>query len=121
MIWYNEAHRERSLKSFASFVVENPMYVFKNSKWVCPNCQGSGRVIAPWERPDPVEGYKMADRVDCNKCNGTGEYTERGWREIYSKERQSHIENKRKARDKEKLVKQALAKLTVGEQKALGV
>jgi len=121
MIWYNDAHRRRSLKSFAAFVAENPLYVYKDKKWVCPQCTGSGRVIADYERPDPVEGYKFADRVPCLECKGTGEYTEKGWRAIYSKERQNQIDRDRKERDREKLVKSALAKLTVGEQKALGV
>lgn len=121
MIWYNEKHKERALKSFAAFVAENPLYVYKDNKWLCPHCDGHKRVIAPYERPDPVEGYKMADRIPCPDCGGSGETTEKVWREIFKEQKELFVKQKKEKQAKEALIKQALAKLTVSEQKALGV
>lgn len=43
-----------------------------NSRLKCQKCEGAGRLIADGEQCDPVEGYKMAQRVKCQICNGTG-------------------------------------------------
>lgn len=46
----------------------------KDDYWQCFHCTGAGRVVAPYERPCPVEGYKMADRIACPSCDGKGHY-----------------------------------------------
>ena len=121
MIWINEAHKERSLKSFAAFVVENKDSVYHKNEWACDHCHGSGRVVADYEQPDPVEGQRNADRVNCPDCKGTGTSTEKKWREYYNAEREKFTRARVARIEKEKLIKQALTKLTIGEQKALGV
>lgn len=67
-------------KSLAGDVPKHPgslyQYIAKNNNlnkdgtFRCPNCWGAGRVVAPWEQPCPVEGYKLADRIACPTCNG---------------------------------------------------
>ena len=64
-------------KSFSDFVVRhNAKNVYNKRpdvKIACPNCGGYGRVYNPKDR-DPIEGYKLADRVICNECLGSGEW-----------------------------------------------
>ncbi len=55
------------------------------NKGPCPDCWGRGRVVAPYERACPIEGYKMADRIACPKCNGDGRIPKKEWVESYKK------------------------------------
>lgn len=123
MIWYNDEHRKKAFKSFTSFIVEckSSVFRYKDNEWCCDICSGSGRVIAPWERSDPVEGYKYADRVPCKDCNGTGKWDEKRWREWFKKEKAEYVELQAKKKEKERIRKQALAKLSDIERKVLGV
>ena len=61
--------------SFSTLVVSG--WPVKGSRgWVCLACRGNGRVVAPGERPDVIEGHKLSRRVDCPTCNGTGQGSE---------------------------------------------
>lgn len=123
MIWYNEEHKKRALKNFHSFLIEckTRIFVHGTENYKCNYCDGMGRVVSPWAYNDPVEGYKMADRVACQFCNGTGESDEKTWREIFKKEKNSFLEIKKERTAKEKIRKEALKKLTPEEIKALNI
>jgi hypothetical protein len=60
---------KRKYTNFQSFVISK---VYTNGNIICPECFGSGRVVADGEFNDPVEGYKMARHHDCYNCKGTG-------------------------------------------------
>lgn len=51
----------------------------------CRKCRGSRRMYDPNDPPCPIEGYKMVGRVNCDKCNGTGESTSKDWRDYRKK------------------------------------
>lgn len=80
--------------SFADFVayhrVRNPYTYRKREKielkYPCFYCYGSGRIIAPGEEPDVIEGHKLSDSIDCPKCEGTAESTEKVYLKVYGKE-----------------------------------
>lgn len=38
----------------------------------CNECNDKRKVVAPWEYLDPVEGYKLADRIPCPQCDVIG-------------------------------------------------
>ena len=59
----------RPYSDFADFCIKHTC----NNKLECMVCHGSGRIIAPYEKSDPIEGYKLADRIQCQICMGTGE------------------------------------------------
>jgi len=44
----------------------------KEGQVLCLRCNGSGSIIDPLERPDPVEGYKLAGYIDCYECGSFG-------------------------------------------------
>ncbi len=50
----------------------------------CLECLGAGKVIAPYETADPVEGYKMADRIECPVCRGKCEGTKEAFMVWYN-------------------------------------
>lgn len=97
----------------------------KDNVYRCTYCRGSGRVIAPYEVPSPVEGYKMADRIKCQTCAGTGGVSRdlamlwyrqkiREWKEWYAKAREE--------RDLElAALKKARKHLTKAELNILGI
>lgn len=43
----------------------------QTNKPICHHCKGSGKV-KDYSQRCPVEGYKMADWITCNTCNGSG-------------------------------------------------
>jgi hypothetical protein len=38
----------------------------------CPKCDCKGRIHDPNDQPDPVEGYKMVNKITCPLCSGKG-------------------------------------------------
>jgi hypothetical protein len=118
--WYNQEQRIKGMRSFTSFMAIHPR-VFRDGHFMCLCCDGSKRVIAVYEQPDPVEGYKMADRVTCPKCGGTGYATEKEWREYFKAEQKNHREQQKETKRINALKKQGLKKLTIEERSALGL
>lgn len=45
---------------------------FKRNEYPCLVCNSFGRVVDPDEQPDPMEGYRNADRIICPECGGGG-------------------------------------------------
>jgi Zn finger protein HypA/HybF involved in hydrogenase expression len=120
MIYYDNEHRKRAMKSFAAFMLEFPRQI-KDGKYLCRQCDGSGRVIADYERPDPVEGYKMADRVTCPSCGGKKFTTEKDYRDYFKIKQAEYRLEQREQRYRDKVRRQALKKLTKEERNILGV
>jgi hypothetical protein len=118
--WYNDAEREKVLKSFNTFLLFKKDTIYKNNNYICLECDGKKRVIADYEHPDPAEGYKMADRVTCSKCSGTGTATEKQWREYFKQEQKKFRDRKKEDKEINRLKKQALSKLTKEEREVLG-
>lgn len=72
---------KKPFSSFKDYVRKhNERYGYKYSKFaqsrriVCSNCGGRGEAYDPKDR-DPVEGYKMAERHRCIRCDGSGEWS----------------------------------------------
>jgi len=92
-------------------------------KYPCLYCDGYYRIVAPWERPDPVEGYKMADRIDCPHC-AKGESNEAVYKKHYKKIIAEWKDKYQKAKAARKIQKSAFVKikkyLSKEELKAVG-
>lgn len=84
--WRNLAEYVRGVAGPSQKVTE----LLAAGKAPCINCGTSGRVIAPYEQPCPVEGYKMADRTDCPRCAGQGWQPLGVWRAAYKEEKTAH-------------------------------
>lgn len=61
----------------------------------CGACCGIGRVVAPGQIPDPNEGHKLSDRIDCDQCHGTGIETETAARARYRRQKEEHSSRKK--------------------------
>lgn len=87
--------------------------------WPCTRCRGDGRIYDPNDPPDPVEGNRHRDVIDCTACNGTGcigrELFAATYREIISK----YLHDKEEYETLVKAKKVAIAKLSDLELRAL--
>lgn len=93
--------------------------VFGIAKYPCFKCSGRG-----WDYDindhDPVEGYKMAEHIKCNYCNGTGIVSKKDFVESYYKPRvEKYKKELQEYKQFKKLVKIALKKLTKKDIKVL--
>ena len=120
MIYWNDEDRKESMKSFVTFISRKPR-ICKDGKWQCYLCEGSGRIIHPDEVPDPCEGYKMARRINCTQCNGSGDSNEKYWRNYFKEEKKRYLEKQQEEKSIEETRKTALKKLTDEEKRALGL
>ena len=118
--YWDSAHEKRSMRSFTAFCYEQK-YIKRDDKFICRECHGQGRVVADYERPDPVEGYKMADRVTCPSCGGSRYTTEKDYREFFKSVQAKFRERQQEERRRDTVRKQALKKLTKEEREVLGV
>jgi hypothetical protein len=59
--------------------------LFNKKGYQCKNCYGSGWMYDPKSKPCPVEGMKLADKVNCTKCNGTGDMGKEAFDLLYEK------------------------------------
>lgn len=66
---------ERPYKNYAEF---------RRKNMDCFHCHGSGKIVKPGEYLDPVEGYKMADRIICPKCQGSTLATDKEAHVVYT-------------------------------------
>lgn len=123
MIWASEDKRNRALKSFKSFLLEGKSQIFnwRTGAYMCRHCDGAGNVISPFAYNDPVEGYKMADRVVCQHCFGTGISDEKSWKAFYKEEKSRNDERLKAKLELDNVRKNALKKLTDAEKKALNL
>lgn len=91
-----------------------------DGKWPCHVCLGRGWDYDPNDRPCPIEGNKMRDRITCPECGGGG-YGERDWWErrwqLARDQRAAEINAFESVRA---VMRQALDKLTTEEAAALG-
>ena len=117
--YWDDNHRKRSMKSFTSFCYEQK-YIKHGDKFICRECNGRGQVVADYEQPNPVEGYKMADRVTCPSCGGAKYTTEKDYRDYFKILQAKFREEQREERLLATIRKQALKKLTKEEREVLG-
>lgn len=75
-------------KSFVDYAIKWPKT--KTGEFMCRDCYGSGRVLAPNAMCDPVEGYKFAERVQCTVCHGTGAVDKSRVKTIYSQQKETY-------------------------------
>lgn len=117
-----ERYKPKPIPSFDEYCLKWPRvssYVKKAiSKYECPHCI-SGRIVAPWEQCDPVEGYKMADRIDCLKCEGTGSWLEEKLKRVWQAEKVQYKKDMAKYRAKKLQLEKVLAIITEQELKVL--
>lgn len=86
--------------SFADFVAHHRVrspYIYRTNttrykniervelKYPCFYCYGIGRIVDPQEVSDVIEGHKLSRRIDCPKCEGTAESTEKAYIKVYGK------------------------------------
>jgi hypothetical protein len=109
----------RPYSSFDDFCHKKRRFSYGKHPYYCFHCGGSGIVIAPNERPDPVEGYKMADRVPCLVCRGTGQVDKKAWQSVYREEMARWRNGLDRWRMQDALRRQALLELSDDEIKAL--
>ena len=70
---------KRPYKNFDDYIrqKQEKSYKYRSYKeivYVCTMCNGSGRIVdqnCPFAN-DPIEGNKMATRITCPECNGSG-------------------------------------------------
>lgn len=108
-------------KKFYQFCSSDYPYRFDPYKNTveCQWCHGSGRIVHLDKRPDPVEGYKMADRITCPTCGGDGRRPVSDAREEYKKY-QTLVKKQQGQYDEEKeIAQQALVSFTQAEIKIL--
>lgn len=88
----------------------------------CRKCLGNKRIVAPDEVPDPIEGYKMARRVTCPLCDGTGvDPDPEHWLKEYRKAKRKHADDVKFWRVGRESRERALSKLTNEERRLLGL
>ena len=114
----------RPFKNFDEYLQERRKWAShgKDRLYPCHSCNGSGRIIAPYEKPDPIEGYKLADTVNCYLCCGSGEvrreqalasYKEviKDWKGRYDKNKQRRELQKKLIKKIKNLSKEELSEL----------
>lgn len=115
----------RPYRNFDHYLEECRKRGKRDALYSCEHCWGRGRVVAPWERPDPVEGYKMADRIDCPTCRGRGEvdrHQAKAWYDKEIAEWREHYTEKQKQRSAELIaLKKVREVLSPEERELLGI
>lgn len=100
-----------------SFTIAVPV-----GKAPCPNCRSRGQIVAPWEQPDPCEGYKMAERITCELCKGEKFVSIKVFKDkLWAPYRKRLKAEMKQYREEMKVYRAALKKLTLEERKVLGV
>ena len=81
----------------------------------CLECFGKGRIVHPDEERDPVEGHKMSRRIECSKCNGSGESRQKEFMAYYNKRIKEWKEKLEQWKKDTKTLEKTKKKLTVNE------
>lgn len=117
-----EPRPKRPYKSFDHYMAHVRLRAVGD--WIqypCTRCDGRGRVIAPGEHPDIIEGYKMSRRITCPLCEGT-RGVDRGTRlEMYRAIMVAWAGRLTDWRVLDKARRVALRKLTRADRKALNL
>lgn len=116
---------KRPFRNFEHYLSEQCKYLAPGHQYPCRLCYGSGRLIADYERPDPCEGYKHADRVPCHECGGKGE-VERSkalswYKEHIAQWRDKYAEAKAKRNGEKAALQKVKAVLSDAEMKVLSL
>lgn len=94
------------------------------NKWKYPpcfHCRGSGTIYDPKSRPDVIEGNKMRPLIPCSACIGSGSGLGKlsDWKDDYTKVMNNWKIRNNSEKEKLRLQKNALRKLTPEERYAL--
>lgn len=98
-------------------------------KLLCFVCDGSGYTYK-WKDRDPIEGYKLAPRHNCDFCSTMGyicstdiryEAVKVYWSTYKTSIDKKRAETKALKEKKDKLIASGLKKLTKAEKEALGL
>jgi hypothetical protein len=92
---------------------ENPNY------WPCPYCEGNGKIRDPDYDPDPIEGYKMAGHVKCQRCSGTGKSDKKTLQDLRKEYNQTSKNEIAKSKKEIEKLKEILGKLNEEDRKYL--
>ena len=87
----------------------------------CPYCLGWKKVVAPGEQLDPVEGYKLANRIPCPTCKGTGRVPLKVAKEEYQLWLSSYKEEKKKWLAQQIMINHIKSKLNKRQIEFLGL
>ena len=85
----------------------------------CLACRGQGQVPDPKEPPDPVEGYRYANYINCPECESSGKGTQAACGEAYRASLQEYRRQKSEFERLAKARKEALRTLTKEQIQAL--
>ena len=118
------AKPKRPYKNFTEYclIIRKRFYhADKDNLFPCLECEGTGKIRDPNFERDVIEGYKMAGRVTCPSCKGTGIYTKEYYRLIYNRIINERTTTLNKYKEKIVPINAALSKLTAAERKILGL
>ena len=85
------------ITSLKEYFQRYSIMINETGEFPCHHCYGRGKIVAPWEQRDPVEGYKMAERIICTTCNGLPfqlkfkKYYIDAYKKLVAKEKQARI------------------------------
>lgn len=91
-----------------------------DGRWPCPACFGRGWDYDPNDRPCPIEGNKMRNRITCPECEGAGTGSRIPWVDLWERRRDRFLDVAAAHEAQRAMMCQALAKLTPEEAAALG-
>lgn len=81
----------------------------------CLECSGRGRIVHPDEQLDPIEGYKLAKRINCPSCGGTGYGTKKKFMACYNSLTKRYREELDKSKRMTELTKRVFSTMTEKE------
>lgn len=118
---YKDGRPKKPYKNYQEYLAKN-YAVNRNGEFKCRPCDGRGKIIHPDEKPDVIEGYKLARRIPCQICDGTGiAISDDSYRRSY-KERLAEWRKDKENWDRQSILRRSgLAKLTEEEIEALSI
>ncbi len=111
------AKPHRPYKCFFDFCREHGADA--GNPYPCLACRGKGQVPDPREPPDPVEGYRYANYINCPECESSGKGTQAACGEAYRASLQEYRRQKSEFERLAKARKEALRTLTKEQIQAL--
>jgi hypothetical protein len=108
--------------TFNNFLYFNHI-IDEEGKCVCTECDGDGLIWDPNDPPCIIEGNKLRNSIKCPLCKGE-KYAERfksNWKHVFDSSVSEHKKRETREKERTKIRKTALKKLTKKEIEVLGI